>query len=186
MKIYTKTGDQGDTSLLGGKRVPKNHTQIESYGTVDELNAQLGICATLAQPQHLQNIQEILLTLQHHLFIAGTQLCQTPNYSQKENMPQLTPQHLQQLEQWIDQTQEKLPPLRHFILPGGSPLAAQLHLARCVCRRAERRILSFLQQSQTPLPLLLTYFNRLSDLLFVLARFANQLENTPEIPWKKE
>jgi cob(I)alamin adenosyltransferase len=179
MKIYTKTGDAGETGLFGGPRVRKDHPRIEAYGTVDELNAVLGVARTHGPPPELD---ALLTTIQNQLFDLGAELA-SPE-PQKFNIAGVGPQQIAALEQAIDRHEADLEPLRQFILPGGSPLAASLHLARTVCRRAERRLLT-LAAAETISPNTVVYLNRLSDLLFVLARWSNRRAGIADIPWQK-
>ncbi|HEY4310382.1 MAG TPA: cob(I)yrinic acid a,c-diamide adenosyltransferase [Pirellulales bacterium] len=179
MKIYTKTGDAGETGLFGGPRVPKDAPRIEAYGTVDELNALLGLvrCETLAP-----DIDALLARIQNELFDVGAELA-TPN-PQAKNTATLGPKNIAALEEAIDQHEAHLAPLRQFILPGGTRPAALMHLARTVCRRAERRLVT-LATTETISPTLVIYLNRLSDLLFVLARSTNQSQGCNDVPWQK-
>ena len=179
MKIYTKTGDEGETGLFAGGRVPKDDPRIEAFGTVDELNAILGL-AIAAEPD--QDLSPLLSRLQNELFAVGAQLA-TPQPDQ-HGTDMIEPSHVEALEKDIDEYQEQLPELRQFILPGGSPAAATLHLARTVCRRAERHVVTLNRSDKnTASPCLLVYLNRLGDLLFVLGRAANQQAGHPETPW---
>ncbi len=178
MKIYTKTGDGGETGLFGGRRVPKDHLRIEAYGTVDELNALLGQ-ARAANGQ--KEVDELLALLQHHLFVLGADLA-TPRQGTKASVPRLREEDILQLESRIDAMEETLAPLTSFILPGGTPLAASLHVARTVCRRAERHAVALAHVEDIG-PQAIPYLNRLSDLLFVLARFVNHISGTPEVKW---
>ena len=180
MKIYTRTGDSGDTGLFGGPRVRKDDIRIEAYGTVDELNAVLG----LARTEHSSSaLSELLESLQHDLFVIGAELA-TPEPGQ-HTMPAIGTADVERLEGCIDQYEAELPPLKQFILPGGSPAGATLHVARAVCRRAERRVITLQGTSDTEISAtIIVYLNRLSDLLFVLARFANQQGDQPEIAWE--
>ncbi|RME88145.1 MAG: cob(I)yrinic acid a,c-diamide adenosyltransferase [Planctomycetota bacterium] len=183
MKIYTKTGDQGETSLLGGARVSKEDIQIEAYGTVDELNSLLGVVlAFLEDPK----LCEWLLEIQGHLFVAGTELAKKEGYElpkgKKEKALKITHQMIEELEKRMDEMEESLPPLKSFILPGGGKGGAMLHLARTVCRRAERLVVALSKKRKLP-PEILIYFNRLSDFLFVLARYINHQEGKEEVPW---
>lgn len=181
MKIYTRTGDAGETGLFGGPRVGKDDGRIETYGTIDELNAAVGVVRSLLPPAI---INEVLERIQHELFIVGAELA-TPNAAAKR-VPRITAEHVQLLERDIDHFEERLPPLKAFILPGGTPVAAQIHLARAVCRRAERRIVSFAKASpENVSPQLLAYVNRLGDLLFTLARSTNQHAGRGDVPWVK-
>lgn len=182
MKIYTKTGDKGETSLLGGERVSKHHDQIEAYGTVDELNACLGLVAVTNEHKTLD---AMIPSIQRNLFNAGSELAQSEKYKPKKqsaHFQPITTEAVETLETWIDQLEEDLPPLKNFILPGGTPAAAHLHLARCICRRAERRVIALAHQRDVRTELI-TYLNRLSDLLFVMARAANHLSGREDIPW---
>jgi cob(I)alamin adenosyltransferase len=179
MKIYTKTGDSGDTSLFGGQRVPKDALRIEAYGTVDELNSVLGIARSdLQDPE----IDRILSDIQNQLFELGADLA-TPRSVEKKVVKRIDPKDVQQLEKTIDGVEPVLKPLRSFVLPGGSPLAARLHFARTVCRRAERAVVR-LSRNEDIGETVTVYLNRLSDLLFVLARYANQKARVPEVKWK--
>lgn len=181
MKIYTKTGDSGDTGLFGGPRVSKDSPRIESYGTVDELNSVLGVVRSLAPEAGLD---ALLAQIQNDLFALGAQLA-TPNPAAHQTA-MIGEGQITALEQAIDRLQTQLEPLSQFILPGGTPAAAQLHLARTVCRRAERRLVTLTQYSAEPIaPELVIYLNRLSDLLFVMARAENRAAGRPDIPWQK-
>lgn len=175
MKIYTKKGDSGETSLFGGKRVSKNSIRIETYGTVDELNSHLGFARTLTQSPSddasLRRIQEIL-------FVLGADLA-TPKGGKIQRIGE---DHVSEMEGSIDRMENDLPPLKNFILPGGSPLGAQLHIARTVCRRAER-LVTALSQTEDLGPYPLKFLNRLSDLLFVMARHVNHSAGATETPW---
>jgi cob(I)alamin adenosyltransferase len=180
MKIYTRTGDAGETGLFNGRRVAKDNLRVAAYGDVDELNAVLGLAGSLiSDPEILKTLVEI----QKDLFSLGAQLAD-PDFGEKKRSPKFSiPENrITDLEHWIDRWEAKLAPLHSFILPGGSHAGAFLHLARTVCRRAERDVVSLRQQETLP-PLLLTYLNRLSDVLFVLARYVNHNANSPEIPW---
>lgn len=181
MKIYTKTGDLGKTSLVTGKRVDKFHPRIECYGTIDELNSILGIASA-----HLQSKEDKELTaqIQNQLFNLGS-LIASDSPTQQKKLPQITDKHIQNLEKKIDAFTEKLPPLRNFILPGGSTGSSFLHLARCVCRRAERLAFQLNKKSKINKAHLI-YLNRLSDFLFVFARFVNHRELIADVEWKKD
>lgn len=175
MKIYTKTGDTGDTSLLGGKRVPKSSLRIDTYGTVDELNAQIGVARAL-QPH--AKVDEILEQLQNQLFILGSDLA-CPLQVSSLNALRIQQDQVQSLENTIDLLDTHLDTLKSFVVPGGSIVSAQLHVARAVCRRAERLVDALGRQEEIgKLPLV--YLNRLADLLFVLARYANKLSGVKE------
>ena len=182
MKIYTRTGDSGTTGLFGGDRVNKDHLRIEAYGTVDETNSYLGLARSQISdhPKHLY-LDQLLHKIQSELFILGADLA-TPNMARVE-VPRIEEPHIIALEQEIDKLQDALPALKHFILPGGTVLASTLHIARTLCRRAERRSVS-LQQVETVNNLAITYMNRLSDLLFVLARWVNIQMGISEERWK--
>lgn len=180
MKIYTRTGDRGDTALLGGARVLKSDPRVEAYGEVDELNAWLGLAR--AQPGLGEDLIDVLGHLQRDLFALGARLADpSERIAAQIAKVSVTETDVRRLEEWIDRYETELPPLRRFILPGGIFAAATLHLARAVCRRAERRIVALGGDSVEPV--LLAYVNRLSDLLFVLARLANQRAAQPEIEW---
>lgn len=178
MKIYTKNGDGGETSLLGGERVSKDALRIEAYGTVDELNSSLGIARALKPSADLDRIIEII---QNDLFVLGATLA-VPGAKRPAPVKPVGQEHVSRLEQTIDSLDAKLPPLNTFILPGGSPIAAQLHLARTICRRAERLVVR-LSKSEIVDEVSIAYLNRLSDTLFVLARTANHVDGVREIPW---
>ena len=181
-KIYTKTGDHGETVLFDGSRVSKYSPRVEAYGDVDELNALLG--AALAFIRDDEPLRTWLLDVQRDLFVVGAHLADpTARVEAKRGeKASLTEDKVSQLEGWIDQFEECLPPLRQFILPGGSKGGATLHHARTVCRRAERSIVALSQQVDVP-SLIITYMNRLSDFLFVAARLENLHKNRPEVPW---
>lgn len=180
MKIYTKTGDRGETGLIGGTRVLKSALRVEAYGEVDELNAILGYARMRLTDQA---INERLLEIQRDLFAIGAQLADPRGQVEKKaEKAAVSEVQVKELEALIDRYDAMLPPLRSFILPGGAEPGAILHLARAVCRRAERRMVALAQE--TPLPaVLLVYINRLSDLLFILARAINRESGVEEIPW---
>lgn len=181
MKIYTKTGDRGDTGLFGGPRVAKNDARIEAYGTVDELNSVLGVARAVGLPGEIDLLVE---RIQNELFSLGAQLA-TPDPDAHQTAL-IGPAQIAALEQAIDRFEARLEPLKQFILPGGTAAAAHLHLARTVCRRAERRLITLVQTSSQPIAAsLVIYLNRLSDLLFVVARAANHAAGTPDVPWQK-
>ena len=180
MKIYTKTGDAGLTGLFAGPRVAKTHPRIEAYGTVDELNAMIGLTRSCAPPAGMDDLLEII---QHDLFAVGAELATLDPQAQGTALINETV--IGALERAIDENEENLSPLKQFILPAGTPLAASLHVARGVCRRAERCIVT-LHASEPSLSLVtLRYLNRLSDLLFVLARVANAESGVADTPWRK-
>ncbi len=180
MKIYTKTGDQGETALGDGKRCKKDDVRIQAYGDIDEFNALLGLCiATSAN----QTNKDVLLQVQVKLFAMGAVLSNPKLYDQpKSDKTRLHESDLTFLEQTIDTQEAGLKPLRSFILPGGSQAAALLHLARTVCRRVERSMVMLDQQKPLP-PIYLAYINRLSDLLFVMARVENACQKIDDLPW---
>ena len=180
MKIYTKTGDRGETGLIGGARVLKSALRVEAYGEVDELNAVVGYARTRLIDER---IGEALLGIQRDLFAIGAQLADPRGQVEKKaEKAAVGEARVKELEALIDRYDAILPPLRSFILPGGAEPGAILHLARAVCRRAERRMVALSQE--TPLShVLLVYINRLSDLLFILARAANREAGVEEIPW---
>lgn len=178
MKLYTKTGDKGETSLFGGKRVFKNNLRIDAYGTVDELNASIGVA--LAESTS-QDTEQTLRKIQNDLFILGGDLA-TPLTELKVNIPRTKNELIDNLEAEIDRYDSKVGALKNFILPGGTKASALLHLSRTVCRRAERKVvaLSSLEQINEEI---VKYLNRLSDLLFVLARFENSVNDVPDDEW---
>jgi len=181
MAIYTRTGDSGETGLFAGPRVAKDMPRIEACGAIDELNAGLGV----VRAEHLDaEVDRLLDRIQHELFAIGAELA-TPD-PVAHGFRWIAPQHVKALEADIDRCEPSLPPLEQFILPGGSRAASLLHLARTVCRRAERRLVALVRASQEPVsPVLLAYLNRLSDLLFVLARAENQRAGRGDVAWRK-
>lgn len=181
MRIYTKTGDEGETDLFGGERVPKDHRRVAAYGDVDELNAALGL-ARGADPADFEDL--LLQTIQRDLFTVGAELA-TPDPARLAKAlggPPLGEAEVTVLEQAIDRLDAGLPPLKAFILPGGSPKGAAFHLARTVCRRAERTVVGLARETPVS-PAIRHYLNRLSDLLFVLARAANAHAGAGDQPW---
>lgn len=185
MKIYTKTGDRGETGLFGGQRVRKNHARVEAYGGVDELNSVLGIAVAQLRAAGeaetaggLQRIQEDLFTIGANLATPAPEDGGRPN----DHIPDLPDDRVAEMEAWIDTAEGELEPLRTFILPGGSPAAATLHLARTVCRRAERRAVTLAHEAHIEEGMIV-YLNRLSDLLFTLARLANRHARTADVAW---
>jgi cob(I)alamin adenosyltransferase len=181
MKIYTKTGDSGETGLFAGPRVKKDDCRIEAYGTVDELNAVLGLARSANLPPE---IDAVLADVQHRLFDLGAELATPDPQSRGTNL--ISTGEIEKLEQTIDHFEADLAPLKTFVLPGGSNGAAWLHLARTVCRRAERRVVTLSVVNGVKLsPHALIYLNRLSDLLFVLARAANRLTARADVEWQK-
>jgi len=180
-KIYTKTGDKGTTSLIGGTKVSKAHDRIEAYGTVDELNSHIGLCRDLINDEHTKNI---LKELQDRLFTIGSALACDPEKETKMKIPDLTVEDVVLLENEMDRMDATLPPLQFFILPGGHPTVSHIHIARCVCRRTERLVVALLVSDEPHDNLIVQYINRLSDYLFMLGRYIAQQLNAEEIPWK--
>lgn len=179
MKIYTRKGDSGTTGIIGGTRLPKHHIRIESYGTVDELNSYIGLLRDIINDQ---TIIAVLLEVQDRLFTIGSHLASDPEKSNMQ-LPQLHESDVQYLETSIDQMDEALPPMKSFVLPGGHVSVSHCHIARCVCRRAERNI-AHLAEHEPVEALINTYMNRLSDYLFVLSRKLAHDLNAVETPWK--
>ncbi len=179
MKIYTKTGDKGQTSLIGGTRVPKHHIRIESYGTVDELNSHIGLIGD--QDIDAQS-KKILVEIQDRLFTIGASLASDPDKS-KMKIPDLKEEDVVLLENEMDKMNETLPEMKSFILPGGHTTVSYCHIARCVCRRAERITIQ-LSENSFVADLVIKYLNRLSDYLFVLSRKLSHDLKAEEIPWK--
>jgi cob(I)alamin adenosyltransferase len=178
VKIYTRTGDAGDTSLFGNSRVSKAHPRVDAYGEVDELNAWLGV-ALAAEARG--DIADALARIQRDLFAVGAQLADpSDRLASRVTKAFVTDDDVERLEQLIDRLETELPPLRRFILAGGSPAGAALHVARTVCRRAERRIVALEPAAE---PVVVRYVNRLSDLLFVMARAVNHRAGVPEAEW---
>lgn len=181
LKIYTKTGDTGNTSLIGGTKVPKSHIRIETYGTVDELNSYIGLCSD--QLTHLPS-KVLLKEIQDRLFTIGSSLACDPDREPLMKIPDLKEGDIQLLETEIDKMNESVPPMKSFILPGGHPSVSSLHVARCICRRAERLCVHMQQENIFVDPLVIKYLNRLSDYLFVLSRYTGHILGVEEIPWK--
>ena len=179
MKIYTRTGDKGETGLLGGARVPKHHIRIESYGTLDELNSFLGL---LRDTPGANLHTEAILRIQEQLFTIGSHLAMEPGNTSFK-LPEFSKDEIVFLEQEIDRMTAELPEMRNFILPGGSLAVSHCHVARCVCRRAERLVV-LLNDSEKVDESIVTYLNRLWDYLFVLARMLSKETDAEEIPWK--
>jgi cob(I)alamin adenosyltransferase len=178
MKIYTKTGDDGTTGLIGGSRVAKSDPRIDCYGSVDELNAVIGLAAVASEPALLEQLRRI----QAELFVIGSHLATPEGSRHVASLPALEEQSIRRLEAEIDVAEAALSPLRNFILPGGSELAARLHVARTICRRAERVVVGY--ASGHPLQgRIVGYLNRLSDWLFVQARAANRSAGVDDVPW---
>ena len=181
MKIYTKTGDKGDTGLFGGGRVPKDDPRVEAYGDVDELNAALGMVRAV---EVMQRIDEVIVPIQRDLFSIGALLA-TPDLEKMHDhltKAQIDDNRIKSLEKSIDDCDRELEPLKAFIVPGGTPKAAALHLARTICRRAERRVISLQHKTEIP-QIVIVYLNRLSDLLFTLARVASKRGGAGEVTW---
>lgn len=188
-KIYTKTGDKGTTSLIGGTKVPKSHLRIETYGTVDELNSFIGLlrdqfrlAPLLAAPA--ETIQRELLEIQDRLFTLGASLATDPDKDTKMKIPDLKEEDITALEKSIDEMDSVLPPMKSFVLPGGHVAVSTTHIVRCVCRRAERSCVRMQEEGQTVEPIVIRYLNRLSDYFFELARYAAHGLNVEETPWK--
>ena len=180
-KIYTKTGDKGSTSFLGGAKVPKSHSRIEAYGTVDELNSYIGLCR-----DHLNHEKSriVLQEIQDRLFTIGSSLATDPAKEPKMAIPDLHEEDITRLEKEIDIMNNLIPPMKNFILPGGHPSVSHLHVARCICRRAERCCVRLQSENEVVEAIVIKYLNRLSDYLFVLARFIAFQLKVPEIAWK--
>lgn len=181
--LYTGTGDHGETSLVGGKRVAKQDLRLEAYGTIDELNAHIGLLRTLL-PDNMPDDAHLLLDIQHRLFSIGSHLATDTAHTTLREASRIYPEEVERLENRIDQLDVALPPLRNFVLPGGTTASAQTHVCRTVCRRAERRICE-LHATHHIDTLLLQYINRLSDYLFILSRQCNFAAGKDEIYWNK-
>jgi len=180
LKIYTKVGDKGTTSLIGGTKVLKSDLRIEAYGTVDELNSYIGLCNDLLTDEHSK---KILKEIQDRLFTIGSSLACDREKEPKMKIPDLKDKDVSMLEKEIDTMNTVLPEMKSFILPGGHVTVSHIHIARCICRRAERCCVRLNEESTTDL-LILKYLNRLSDYLFVLARYASYLLHVEETAWK--
>lgn len=178
-KIYTRKGDEGQTSLSGGQRVPKDSLRVSAYGTVDELNSQLGVALAVGLSPRLS---DMLPVIQNELFHMGSDLSFLEEDKQKYAIPQMEERHVTRLEGWIDEMTAVVGPLENFILPGGSPGSAQLHVARTICRRAERDVIA-LARAESVGQYVTPYLNRLSDALFVMARYENHARGVPEPLW---
>jgi cob(I)alamin adenosyltransferase len=186
VKIYTRTGDRGETALFGGGRVRKDHARVEAYGDVDELNAFLGHAAAALQGEATAALVDRIRVLQEDLFAIGAHLATPPPEEggrASAHLPELPTVRIAEMEAWIDAADEELEPLENFVLPGGTEAASRLHLARTVCRRAERRALALSGSARVPEGVI-AYLNRLSDLLFTLARLVNRREGSPDVPWR--
>jgi len=179
-KIYTKTGDKGETSLIGGSRVPKYHDRIEAYGTLDELNSFIGLIRDQEIDEHSK---ARLIEIQDRIFTAESLLAMDPNQPVARKLPQIVEEDILMLENEIDHMNESLPPISNFILPGGHPVVSYCHVARTICRRAERVTLK-LSQNHSVDKLVIKYLNRLSDYLFVLSRKMSVDFKAIETPWK--
>lgn len=178
MKIYTKTGDGGKTGLFGGGRVTKDHPRIKAYGSLDELNSTIGVALSL---ESAKKLAPSLTRIQNEIFVLGSELA-TPQPKAKMTASFIKAAQIKKLESEIDRWEQELEPLKNFILPGGCPAGAQLHLARTVCRRAERLVV-LLAEKESVRGEVLEYLNRLSDWLFVAARWINHQQQSPEIAW---
>jgi cob(I)alamin adenosyltransferase len=178
-RVYTRTGDDGSTALGGGQRVAKDALRVEAYGTVDELNSMVGVAR--AAGAH-QDLEDTLVTMQNELFHLGAELCTPVDDEAERQGPCVQEKHIVAMEQLMDRLMESLPPLENFVLPAGTPAAAHLHVARAVCRRAERLVLSLSRQEKVS-AWALTYLNRLSDALFVMARYENFRNAVPDTLW---
>ncbi|MBZ4188200.1 cob(I)yrinic acid a,c-diamide adenosyltransferase [Niabella beijingensis] len=179
-RIYTKTGDKGKTALIGGTKVSKAHLRIEAYGNVDELNSFIGLCSDAL---HDAAGKKILQEIQDRLFTAGAVLAQDPGKHTKMQLPDLHETDIELLEQEIDRMTAVLPEMKSFIVPGGSIAVSYLHVARCICRRAERSCVR-LQEEEPVAEIVIKYLNRLSDYLFTLARYTGHLAGIADIPWR--
>lgn len=193
MKIYTKTGDKGQTSLIGGTRVPKHHIRIEAYGTIDELNSWMGVMrdsfhhlrlntTAVWSNEETKRMTQLFIDIQQVLFTIGSHLANDPDKS-KMKLPAITDAHVTVLENEIDQIDKVVPPLKNFVLPGGLRYASDCHVARCVCRRAERCIIHLAESAPVD-DVIIRYVNRLSDYLFMLSRKLMHDYGAEEIPWK--
>lgn len=179
-KIYTKTGDKGETSIIGGTRLPKHHMRIEAYGNVDELNSFIGLVRDSVSEKELIHL---LIEIQDRLFTIGSCLASDPEKTLKMKLPEIKEEDVVLLEKSIDKMNETLPEMKSFVLPGGHTVVSYCHIARCVCRRAERSVLKLAENEKVD-QLIYKYLNRLSDYLFVLSRKLSQDFNANEIPWK--
>lgn len=181
IKIYTKTGDAGKTALIGGTKVPKSHIRIESYGTIDELNSYIGLVSDYATEEHTKII---LKEIQDRLFTIGSALATDPDKEPLMKLPDLKEEDILLLENEIDKMNEVLPKMKNFILPSGHVAVSTAHIARCVCRRAERNCVAMQEHEMFISPLIIKYINRLSDYLFMLARYTGHILGVEEIAWK--
>jgi cob(I)alamin adenosyltransferase len=181
LKIYTKTGDLGKTSLIGGTKVPKSHLRIESYGTIDELNSYIGLVSDHSGDEYTKSI---IKEIQDRLFTVGSSLACDPDKEPLMKIPDLKETDVELLEKEIDRMNETLPPMKFFIIPGGHVAVSTTHVARCICRRAERLCVNMQEHDLFVDPLVIKYINRLSDYLFVLARYTGHLLGVAELPWR--
>jgi cob(I)alamin adenosyltransferase len=179
-KIYTKTGDKGSTALIGGTRIPKSHIRIEAYGTIDELNSWIGNISDLI---NFENEKLLLKEIQDRLFTIGSSLACDPNKETKLHIPDLHDSDIELLEKNIDKMNEVLPELKNFVLPGGNAIASSCHVVRCVCRRAERICVAMQEENEFVDKKVIIYLNRLSDYLFVFARYILQKNKGVETVW---
>jgi len=179
MKIYTRTGDSGNTSLIGGKRVPKNHVRIEAYGTIDELISHIGLLRDMVSKK---DIKETLLFIQDRLMICATQLATDPVNNNIKPI-KLSENDIKIIEKVIDKIEKQLEPIKFFIIPGGHPAVSQCHITRTICRRTERKVINLYKKNKVD-ELLLVFLNRLSDFFFVLARYVAKLNHIKETTWK--
>ena len=184
MKLYTRSGDDGSTGLFGGDRVSKDHPRVEAYGTLDELNASIGLAAVACDPGSPlgKRLSETFQKLQSRLFDIGADVATPEGNKHEAKIIRITQSHIDELETLIDEMEEGNEPMTNFVMPGGTELASRLHVARTICRRAERRLISLsLTETVTPEPII--FINRLSDLLFAMARRANHEEGVGDVPW---
>lgn len=181
LKIYTKTGDAGKTSLIGGTKVSKSHLRIETYGTVDELNSYIGLVGDMVSDE---KSKVVLKEIQDRLFTVGSSLACDPHKEPLMKIPDLKESDVELLEKEIDKMNETLPTMKSFILPGGHPAVSTTHVARCICRRAERLCVNMQEHELFVDSLIIKYINRLSDYLFVLARYVGHLLGIEDVPWK--
>ncbi len=180
--VYTKTGDKGETGLIGGTRVPKNHARLEAYGTVDELNSFIGLIRSF---ELLQFDIDMLVSIQSRLFTIGAYLATDDSVSDMKSRLKFNDKHIEELEYEMDRLESELPPLTSFVLPGGHPAVGYCHVARTVCRRAERRAIDIAVEYRVD-EVVIKFLNRLSDYLFVLSRHLSNFFRVNEIPWKAE
>lgn len=181
--LYTRTGDTGLTSLVGGERVAKNSARLEAYGTIDELSSAIGLVE--ADPQIAEELRGQLRAVQNMMFNIGSYLATAPAPGTEPRCAQITPEKMAVMEGWIDALDEQTPKMNSFVLPGGSTTAALFHMARTICRRAERRILDLSEESYVD-PAVIQYVNRLSDYLFIAARYSNFILGTSDVAWQKD